>query len=426
MSPITEKDWMDIAQYFYLTDERLQRFSNGFTMAVESALAGRDSSLRALKSYLPLPTGEEAGAYIALDFGGTNVRASRIRLLGNHCYIVEKKISRPLKREGSYDYLSHDTTAVQLFDFIAALVGEAAGGNKPYKLGHTFSFAVSQQQVRDARLLQWSKEIAVAGVEGEEVNELLRLALRRGGLDKIEPVALLNDTTAVLLASSYQHGKSQLAVICGTGFNICYYEPSQQMILSLEAGNYTGAEQTIWDVRVDAESRRPGCHQLEKMVGGAYLNNVFRNIAMTYFNTTEIPFFTTQDMNGIIMTENMKDVRLRMGRMWKRLVPPEDVRPLRNLGAAVFVRAAQLSGAACFGVLRHLYPDGDIPRQTLAVEGSVLEHVRGGLLMMEDALRACQSGYGKSRSQSIPAEPSVIKDGPSVGAAIAAAMSSAT
>ena len=143
---------------------------------------------------------------------------------------------------------------------------------------------------------------------------------------------------------------------------------------------------------------------------------------MTYYKTDDVPHFTTRDMNRIVGTENIKEGRLIMSCLWNRIVAPEDVRPLRNIGAAIFVRSAQICGAAVYAVLHHLYPDGKVPAQTIAVEGSVLEHVRGGLFMMEDALRASQASYGFSRTESVLAEPAIVKNGPSVGAAIAAAM----
>lgn len=414
-------DWMNIAQYFYWDEAELRNFSQRFTTEIETALCGRKSSLAMVKSYLGLPTGDETGTYLALDFGGTNIRVSRIRLLGKHCFIVEKKISRPLKADGKYNYMSHKTTVNALFDFIASLVGEAAGGNKVYRLGHTFSFGVIQEHVHDAALIQWSKEINVQGGEGMLVNALLKQALVRQGLDKIEPAALLNDTTALLLAAGYQHDCSQIGIICGTGFNICYYEPAMQMILSLEAGGYDGAARNRWDIAVDDASQRPGYHSLEKMIGGAYLCELYRQAVMTYLDTPFLPDFTTKDMNRIVTNESSREGRLLMGQIWQRIVSPRDIKPLRSIGAAIFVRAAQLTGAACYGVLRHLYPNGEIPRQTIAVEGSVMEHVRGSLFMMEDTLRICQAGH---YIQPMLAEPMLVKDGPSVGAAIAAAMAS--
>ena len=140
---------------------------------------------------------------------------------------------------------------------------------------------------------------------------------------------------------------------------------------------------------------------------------------MAYLGISQLPAFTTKEMNRIVANESNRNGRLLMGQLWQRIVSPRDVKPLRSIGAAIFVRAAQLTGAACYGVLQHLYTAGEIPRQTIAVEGSVLEHVRGSLFMMEDTLRICQAG---NYVQPMLAEPMLVKDGPSVGAAIAAAM----
>lgn len=73
------------------------------------------------------------------------------------------------------------------------------------------------------------------------------------------------------------------------------------------------------------------------------------------------------------------------------------------------------------GILRHLYGGEAVPAQSVAVDGSLLEHVRGALFMMEDAMQACQN-EGVSRDKQIPVDPVLIQDGPLVGAAVAAAI----
>lgn len=415
-------DWTDIARYFYLPDERLQAISRDFSADIDRALAGEaGATVSAEKSYASLPEGDEKGVFLALDFGGTNVRASRIRLLGRHCYIVEKKVSRPLKVAGEYDYLSSSTTASELFDFLARLVGKVARSGQSYRLGHAFSFALKRTGIEDGRLLSWSKEIAVSGVEGENVNALLKAALRRQGLSDIEPVALVNDTTALLLSASYTMEKVRIGMVCGTGFNACYYEPEWNMIVNLEAGDYNGVTGHHWDEAVDAGSSQPGLHKLEKMMSGAYASELFRQTLLTYFDTQELPSFT-EAMNDIIGNDDDQQGRLTMGRLWNRIVCLEDVRPIRHIGAAIFVRSAQLVGAVGCGILHHLYKELPIPSQTIAIDGSVLKHVRGALVMMEDAMQACQN-EGPNREKQVSVDPILIQDGVSVGAAIAAAMS---
>lgn len=416
-------DWMNIARYFYLTDERLQTISRDFSEDIERALHGQaGATVSALKTYASLPDGNEAGVYLALDFGGTNVRASRIRLLGRHCYIIEKKICQPLRMPGKYDYLSSSTTAEELFDFLARLVGRVARGQQAYPLGHTFSFAMKRSNLADGRLLSWSKEIAVPGVEGEFVNALLKQALVRQGFPAIEPVALVNDTTALLLSAAYTMERVRIGVVCGTGFNACYYEPAWDMIVNLEAGDYGGLAGNRWDDAVDALSSQPGQHRLEKMMGGAYAAEIFRQALLSYFKIRHLPAFSAAVMNDIISNDNDQQGQLKMGQLWNRIIRLDDVRPVRNIGAAIFVRAAQMAGAVSCGILRHLYGDGPVPAQSVAVDGSILEHVRGALFMMEDAMQACQN-EGVSRDRQIPVEPVLVKDGPLVGAAIAAAMS---
>ena len=152
----TIKNWESMRQALQLSGAELRELAQHFRKDAEDALAGKPSSLSALRTYLGLPTGREMGTFLALDFGGTNVRASRIRLMGEQGFVVESKVAKPLKC-ADYDYTSSSTTAEELFDFIAAIVKEATDGNQDYKLGFTFSFAVDQTSAKDARLIALSK-----------------------------------------------------------------------------------------------------------------------------------------------------------------------------------------------------------------------------------------------------------------------------
>ena len=337
----TIKNWESMRQALQLSGAELRELAQHFRKDAEDALAGKPSSLSALRTYLGLPTGREMGTFLALDFGGTNVRASRIRLMGEQGFVVESKVAKPLKC-ADYDYTSSSTTAEELFDFIAAIVKEATDGNQDYKLGFTFSFAVDQTSAKDARLIAWSKEIAVPGVAGQSINGLLKAALVRAGLDRIEPVALLNDTTATLLSSVYQHNQSHIGIVCGTGFNMCYYEPALQMIVNLEAAGFDGAPATVWDRLVDEASQQPGDHPFEKMIGGRYLSEVCRAVFGEYLKKA-IPEFTTRDMNELISGQKTAEAILEF------VVSEEEQEGLCALVRAVFARAARLIGRPASG-----------------------------------------------------------------------------
>ena len=229
-----------IIEEFTVAPEELRTIAADFRYDLKQGLADPEqSSLRMLKSYLGLPTGKEQGEYLALDFGGTNVRVLRIRLEGEGKFEILKKVAKPLIVEGEYDYIGASSTKDQLFGLLAELIDEAVEGNheQKYLLGHTFSFPSSQTDVNNARLIIWTKEFATPGVEGEVVNDLLKEALDKRGLTNVEPVAVLNDTVAVLLSAAYKQSGTYIGSIYATGHNTCYLEPNVDgvpMILNLE------------------------------------------------------------------------------------------------------------------------------------------------------------------------------------------------
>ena len=161
---------------FSLDAAELHNIAASFRYDIEAGLRGdTGSSLRMLKSYVGLPSGTERGEYLALDFGGTNVRALRVRLDGNGEFEILKKVAKPLYVPGIYDFISGEAEAADLFDFIAGIIDEAIDEDRTsnYCLGHTFSFPSEQTDLYNAKLIVWTKEFATRGVVGQVVNDLL-------------------------------------------------------------------------------------------------------------------------------------------------------------------------------------------------------------------------------------------------------------
>ena len=270
-----------IIEEFTVAPEELRTIAADFRYDLKQGLADPEqSSLRMLKSYLGLPTGKEQGEYLALDFGGTNVRVLRIRLEGEGKFEILKKVAKPLIVEGEYDYIGASSTKEQMFGLLAELIDEAVEGNheQKYLLGHTFSFPSSQTDVNNARLIIWTKEFATPGVEGEVVNDLLKEALDKRGLTNVEPVAVLNDTVAVLLSAAYKQSGTYIGSIYATGHNTCYLEPNVDgvpMILNLESGGFMKLLPSRFDNVIDEQSEKPGEQRLEKMVSGRYMGELY-------------------------------------------------------------------------------------------------------------------------------------------------------
>ena len=61
-------------QWFSVTDQDLREIAGRFHQAMLDGLAGAKGPLKMLPSFLNTPSGLEKGRFVAVDFGGTNVR----------------------------------------------------------------------------------------------------------------------------------------------------------------------------------------------------------------------------------------------------------------------------------------------------------------------------------------------------------------
>ncbi|MDR3348120.1 MAG: hypothetical protein LBO03_00705 [Acidaminococcales bacterium] len=261
---MTEKD---VIGEFSLTREQLLDEAGRVEAALSAGLRGEPSPFLFLPSFLGLPGGREEGDFFALDFGGSNLRLAHITL--RRGFITQNAARKwPLKELSAA--AGHEVDA--LFFDIARKISDFAGQQGGF-LGHTFSHStVVFPGAHDARAHNWTKEISFAGAQNINVNGLLRQKLLFIGRGDIVPAVILNDATAVLLASAYQSGKKNIVgSVCGTGHNSCYYEPDRKMAINLETGNFSPACRNRFDQELDLSSSRPGGQLMEKMTAGDYL-----------------------------------------------------------------------------------------------------------------------------------------------------------
>ena len=426
-----QEQFKDILAEFTIGGERLHEIAATFRQDLQLGL--RDvtlSSMRMLKSYVGLPSGKETGEYLALDFGGTNIRVFLIRLDGEGKFEIIKRVGRPLIVPGEYNYISKDSTAEQMFDFIAALVDEAIDGDRSRKfyLGHTFSFPSTQDNLYNARLIIWTKEFATQGVEGKVANDLLVEALKRRGADNVEPVAVLNDTVAVLLSAAYKTPDTFIGSIYATGHNTCYLEPSIHdpncfgaggMILNLECGNFSKLVPNRFDKEYDEQSEKPGEQRFEKMVSGRYMGELLgMAIAELLGEKGKKYGLSSIDMSMMILdeSENLQRasdiIMAKVGRELDR----DDVAKIRELASAIVIRSARLVAASFVALVWQRAGSGKIQKQHVAVDGSVYEKMP---LAKENITKAISELLGEDAAN---VDTILDNGGSGLGAAIAAAM----
>ena len=266
------------APLFTLGPGALARLMANFARQIQTGLARDGERVAALPAWLPRPAAGLEGVAVVVDLGGTHARAALVALCTEGgLHLLAGPVTAPVP--GVND---PSVTREAFFDAQAALVA-ALDPPAGLPIGYCFSFPAAVQPDGDARLVRWTKDLRVSGVEGERVGALLVAALRRRGLVP-GPVRVLNDTVAALLAGARRAGAEHahvIGLVVGTGTNMASFFPRARLpklpgegpdiAVNLESGNLEPCELTQWDLELDDSCDNPGRQGFEKAVSGRYL-----------------------------------------------------------------------------------------------------------------------------------------------------------
>jgi len=294
----------DFARYYGFHYDSLEPMAlvREVLIDMERGLKGLSSSLPMIPSYItPVSKILPGKTVLALDAGGTNLRASRVHFNEAGLAVAEGTVKNPMP--GTRGRVN----AVQFFDLIAeaalsVLVSPNAAAPKIEGIGFTFSYPMEIQPNADGILLAFSKEVDAPDVIGKAVGAGLREALARKGYVYDGPIVLLNDTVATLLSglasipvdggdaaspsavskNAYGiNGGPVIGFILGTGFNTAYPEMSipkigfeskdAPQIVVCESGMFNLRYRGPLDREYDNSTKNPGTFALEKATAGAYL-----------------------------------------------------------------------------------------------------------------------------------------------------------
>ncbi len=408
--------------------------ARAFAAELDLALNHKPSSLKILPSFLSRSSGQEQGKYIAVDFGGTNIRVMAVNLLGQGHFQVSAQISRPLADDKlGYDLTRASATGRDLFDFVAALVEAVAIPGEDCALGLTFSYPMHQQAIDRATLLEWTKEIETSATVGRDIKGLFCDGLRKRGLSHVAPVAIINDTVAACLAGAYSQPAVCAGSICGTGHNSCYVEPALKtalglpMVVNTEAGNFSLTEDNIYDQRLDSQSMDPGRQLLEKKVSGKYMGELFRLVIADLWERGLLPStdkslirlsqpYTvgSEVLNWLSAEKPLRNEQIDnwLHQQGLDLISNEDLMIMRAVAQAIIDRAQHLIAASYIALCKPTGANGQ--RQAVAVDGSVFLKIPGFINGVERII---------NQHLEIPATVKLIpvSNGSILGAALAAA-----
>lgn len=344
--------------------------ARAFAREMRRGLSGEKSSLMMLKTYLSAPeAGRIQGRAAAVDIGGTNLRAARVEAHSGALEILSQT-------SGPVPGLGVRITKEAFFDEIARRILPVAEGGK--RLGVAFSHSAEILPSGDGRVLSLSKEMRVIGIEGAEVCREICLALRRMGANVPERCVLLNDTTAVALAAAGRAGEDAVALVLGTGLNICYFDRGEGMFVNTEAAGFDVFPRGAADVLLDAGTSTPGEHLLEKAAAGRYIGGLV--LAALRLAARE-GLLTPRCAEGVLALGGLSAAEVSAylageteGDALRALCAgPEDAQAVAAIVDAVLERAARLVASAATGVLLHTGAGASPERPAvLSCEGSVI------------------------------------------------------
>ncbi|GHU12436.1 hexokinase [Spirochaetia bacterium] len=259
---------------------------------MERGLKGQVSPLAMIPSYLrPVSTVPTGRTVVALDAGGTNLRAARV---------VFREAGKPETQGLAKTHMPGTrghVSAEGFFDEIAALAAPLFEAGPVEGIGFCFSYPMMMKEDGDGVPMPFTKEVDAPEVVGCSLARGLREALAQRGVKAPERIVLLNDTVSTLLcglveipadggfikgADTYGlPGGPVVGFILGTGFNTAYPEKdipkigfhseNAPMIVVCESGSCAPRYRGLLDKEFDATTKHPGVYTLEKSASGAYL-----------------------------------------------------------------------------------------------------------------------------------------------------------
>jgi len=301
MSNFNPKELSDFAMHygFHYKSINPDALVKDVLTEMDRGLNGKKSSLPMIPSYIsPITNIPPGKAVLALDAGGTNLRASLVHFKENGEAVPQGTNKMPMP--GTYGHVN----AQQYFEAIANVTLPLLNDAKIEGIGFTFSYPMEITRDADGILLAFSKEVDAPDVIGKAIGKGLRDALAAKGCKYSGPIVLLNDTVATLLSglvSISPDGEASRTIadfsvksgpvigfILGTGFNTAYTEtvipkigfnsPSSPQIVVCESGNFNVNYRGKLDKEYDNTTKNPDGYLLEKATAGAYLGSLTLHI----------------------------------------------------------------------------------------------------------------------------------------------------
>ncbi|BGP25508.1 hexokinase [Rhodotorula toruloides] len=446
-----------LEKQFTLTPQRMRMIVDSFVEVLERGLEKPEQEVPMLPTFVfGWPTGKEKGSYLAVDLGGTNLRVCHVELEGDGKFEVTQTKYRLTEEQKQGDaQLLFDFCAECLGNFVTDHFGDEDGKvelDEPIPVGFTFSYPCLQDRIDHGVLIRWTKGFGAPGAEGKDCAALFKQGLEKFNVP-VDLVALINDTTGTLIASSYVDQATRAGIIFGTGCNAAYMEKignipkikelglpeDAQMAINCEWGAFDSTThehlpRTSYDIHIDESSNKPREQAFEKMIAGLYLGEIFRLVMCELIDEgilflgqdtykVEKPYVFDTAFLSLIesdTTDELLTVTGLFAHFFSLDTTIAERQFMRRLAVLIGTRAARLSacGIAAIVSKQGLLDEAYDPAKTIgiATDGSLYNKYPKFAQRVEEGLVDIFGEKGRS-IKTYHAE-----DGSGVGAAVIAAM----
>ena len=358
-------------------------------------------TLKMLNTFIFCQNSIKNGEYLALDFGGSNIRVSLYEV-NNEKISLKDCRSFALRGDG-FDYTTSEYSLTDIFEMAVDKLEEIIDKDKHYLLGHTFSFAMNSISKISATVLEFSKGFNLKDAVGKDINETLREVIIKRGLHVV-PYTVLNDTTATLLSGFMVDKNTNMACIVGTGHNMCFVN-SMGEIINIESGSFN--DNTIPLTRYDLMflDKIPQEREflIESLIGGKnsalLVNEVIEDIVS----------------KGLISPIDNITPKIMSKSLENNIEELDELQncALREVSGIIYKRAAYLVSCEIVGILRYL----EVHEGTYNVvfDGSVYEKTPYFGECLTNTLK-------ELLPEGISVTHMLVKDGSRTGAVISCAM----
>ncbi|EDK36382.2 hypothetical protein PGUG_00480 [Meyerozyma guilliermondii ATCC 6260] len=191
-----------------------------------------NSKLTMLPNYNIKATGNECGSYLVIDLGGSTLRVAVIDIAAplsddeeDRSGRIEVVIENKWEINDSFKNINN-----KFFDFIASKIFEtlnsqsliAIDPNTIINTGITWSFPLDSISHNRGKIVHVSKGYTVdPEIYNQDLKQVLESAMKRQHDLSLDVKVIINDSLAVYAAGSFVDAYMKLAMVLGTGANMC-------------------------------------------------------------------------------------------------------------------------------------------------------------------------------------------------------------